>query len=567
MDPCWSLPKSINNEQIKFVSRKLHVAPIIAQLLLNRKLNTVEKAMKFFQPTIADLHDPFLMIDMEKAVERIAVAVRTHEKIMIFGDYDVDGITSVSLLYHVLVNMGCDMYYYIPDRIQEGYGLSINGIDEAKRIGATLIITVDCGITAVDESHYARNNGIDLIITDHHEPSPVLPEAVAIIDPKRVDCNYPFKELAGVGVAYKLAHSILTYLDIDISTLNNHLDLVALGSIADIVPLIGENRILSKFGLKQIERTEKIGLKALITLSRLDKKPIGSGQVMFVLAPRINAGGRIGDAAKGVRLLTTDDPDVAFQLAEKLERENRLRKTIDEKTFAQAQEMIKSSVDFAKERVIVLESDDWHPGIIGIVSSRIVEKYYLPTILISMEGDSGRGSARSIPGFHLYNALKDCSKYLQNFGGHKYAAGLSIHRSNIAHFRRVINEIATREMSSEMLTPVLELDGELNLRDIKRSVVQMLKLFSPYGPQNPKPVMFFSNVELSGTPHIVGNNHLKFKVRQEGRSIDCIGFDMGHYMDEFDYGKSNIDLVGIIEENYWNGKWRLQIRAKDMRIW
>jgi single-stranded-DNA-specific exonuclease len=502
---------------------------------------------------------------MASAVDRIVRALKAQEHIMIFGDYDVDGITATSLLYLVLTRLGANVSFYIPNRISEGYGLSIPGIREAAQRDVTLVISVDCGITATEEVDLARSLGIDLIITDHHEVQEQIPQAQAILNPKRADDDYPDEHLAGVGVAFKLVQGLYRHLGLDDSELENHLDLVALGTAADIVPLVGENRILTKFGLEQVAKTEKVGLRSLVEITGLLGEEIQTGHVVFILAPRINAVGRLGDAQRAIALLATNQRDRARRIARFLNDENRRRKDIDESMLREAQELIKKNIDLEKDRVIILASDKWHPGVIGIVASRVVEQYYRPTVLISLEGNEGKGSGRSISGFNLYEALERCQEHLIRFGGHKYAAGLTIDASKIHVFKERLNQVAMETLSPELLVPSLKIDASVTLDQVDEQLLAALGELAPFGPQNMRPVLMADNLEVVGCPRVVGQNHLKFKVRQNERVLDVIAFDKGERLSDVEVGKRNLSLSFVLEENTWQGRSSLQLRARDLR--
>ena len=505
------------------------------------------------------------MQDMDKAIERLRRAVLSDENILIYGDYDVDGITSISFLYLILKELGANVFYYIPDRQLEGYGLSDKGIDKAKENDINLIITVDCGITGHDEIDRARSYGIDVIVSDHHEPTPVLPNAIAVLDPKRHDCGYPFKQLAGVGVAYKLAQGLLIRMEIDLSILEKYIELVAIGTAADIVPLVDENRIFVKNGLAKLNETENVGLMALINASNLRHREIGTGQIVFVLAPRINAVGRMGDAERAVKLLTTEDAQEAYEIAAILEQENKNRKSVDEETFHEALEQAETQFDPARTRSLVLHKEGWHSGVIGIVASRVVEKFYRPTVLISIEDGVGKGSARSVEGFDLYDAFKQCEDLLIGYGGHKYAAGLTIEQKNIPAFIEKFEQIADKHLNEEDLIPKLAIEAELSLDDIDPKLVKLLKMFAPFGPHNTRPVFMSQNIQVVGTPSIVGMNHLKFKIRQNSNIFDVIGFGMGDLYYRLNPGNHDLDLAYVIEENEYMGRKNIQLRAKDLR--
>jgi len=541
----------------------LEIPPVIARILVNRGIRTKEEARRFFNPEWRDLYDPFLMKGMEKAVDRIVRAL-DHERIFIFGDYDVDGITGVSMLYLFLKEQGAEVTFYIPDRIREGYGLSETGVREAEKRGATLMITVDCGITAVHEVELANQLGIDVIVTDHHEQGKSLPNALAILNPKQEGCPYPFKELAGVGVAFKLVQGLCQRLGLDEACAKQYLDLVALGSSADIVPLLDENRILVKLGLEKLNRLERHGIRALAEISGLLGKPISTGQVVFILAPRINAVGRLGDAERAVHLLITDSEERARTIAHVHESENRNRKTLDEDTFQEAKGMIER-IPWQSSRALVLSKQGWHPGVIGIVASRIVEQYYRPTILIALDEDIGKGSARSIPNFDIHAGLKACEAHLLGFGGHKYAAGLVIHSKDVDRFREAFEKIAEEWIREEDLLPRIWIDAEIALPEITDRFVRLLNSFSPFGPQNMRPVFLARHLQVVGTPRVVGKNHLKFKVRQNGQVFDAIGFGLGDLLYRLSPGDPNLDLVFVIEETMWNGAVKVQLRIKDLK--
>ncbi len=562
----WVVAPEPDAELLQDIAVKTNLEKIIVKILFNRQIDTVEAIQKFLHPSMSDLQDPFLLTNMDKAVERILDALRENEKIMVYGDYDVDGITAASLLYLVLNKLGAQVSYYLPNRLVEGYGLSIEGIHEAKEKGVTLIISVDTGVTAVEEVKYARSEGIECILTDHHEPGETLPDPVALVNPKLKECNYKYGDLSGVGVAYKLAEALYRRLQQDQTELEEHLDLVALGTSADIVPLVGENRVLTKFGIRQISRTTKPGLKSLAFVSGLMGKEIGTGQVVFILAPRINAIGRLGDAQMAIKLLTTKDERLASEIARMLDKENQRRKSIDEKTLNDALEQIRQVVDINEDRAIVLGSEGWHQGVIGIVASRLVEKYHLPTVMIAIDNGEGKGSARSIPGFHLCDALKECEDLLLRYGGHKYAAGLTIKPENIERFRKRLKEVSKRMLTDEDLVAKLYIDSEIELSNIDNKLLDVIETFAPFGPQNMRPVFLTRNCEILGQPYCVGKNHLKMKVRKGDAVFDIIGFGFGDWARKLSSRGSLVDLVYVIEYNSWDGHTRIQLRLKDIRL-
>jgi single-stranded-DNA-specific exonuclease len=561
----WIVRCPPESKEINELVQTLKIPEIIAQILINRGIKTIPEARRFFQADWEHLNDPFLMLDMEKAVDRIIRAIKCNEQIFIYGDYDVDGITSVSLLTLFFEKNNVNVIYYIPDRLKEGYGLSKAGVQQAARIGATLLISVDCGITAFEEVALAKELGIDVIISDHHEPSSVLPNAHAILDPKRKNCNYPFKELAGVGVAYKIVQAIVQKLGLDEEFHKRYIDLVALGSAADIVPLIHENRLLVKKGMEKLNQHDHIGIRALVKTAGLVEKKIGTGQIVFMLAPRINAVGRLGNAERAVRLLVSDSEQQAKNIANIMESENLNRKSIDEDTFQEAIALIEEEFDINTTSAIVLARKGWHSGVIGIVASRIVEKVFRPTIMISLENGIGRGSARSIPNFDIYSALKECEEYLLSFGGHRYAAGLTIEVEQLDQFSKKFRDVAAEMLEEEDLIQKITIDSEINLSEITDKFVRLLRLFAPFGPQNMRPVFLTRKLQVVGNPQIVGKNHLKFKVRQEGQVFDVIGFNLGSLFYRLTPGEDNLDMVYVIEENQWEGHTKIQLRVKDLR--
>ncbi|HFB68276.1 MAG TPA: single-stranded-DNA-specific exonuclease RecJ, partial [Calditrichae bacterium] len=461
MDYKWVIDCDYNDEDVDRLSKELGIPDLLSKILLKRGIDSFEKARHYFRPDLEALHDPFLMKDMERAVDRLVQALENGEKIMVYGDYDVDGVSGASLLYLVLSQLvGPKVSYYIPDRITEGYGLSIKSIDEIAAQGVSLIVTIDCGVTAVEEIAHANQLGIDVIVADHHQPGETLPPAVAVLDPKREDCPYPFKELAGVGVGFKFMQALYKRLGLPESELDQYLDIVALGSCADIVPVIDENRILVRHGLDRINFNPRYGIKALLESSGIEKKEITVGLIVFVLAPRINAVGRMGDAKRAVQLFTARSLQEARAIARELERENKARRNVDETTFKEALEIVENRLDPENDYAFVLYKKDWHPGVIGIVASRIVERYYRPTIMISVVDGIGKGSARSISGFNIYEAIRDCSHLLTAFGGHKYAAGLTIEEEKIPAFIECFKNIARERITPQDLVPQMTIDCE-----------------------------------------------------------------------------------------------------------
>ncbi len=562
----WILAEEPPAGLVDEIVTKMELPVPVVRVLINRNIDTPEKVKRFIDPQLSDLTDPFFLKGMTEAIDRITEALRKNEKIMIYGDYDVDGITATSLLFLVLNRLGAQVDYYLPNRLTEGYGLSEDGIMEAERRAITLIISVDTGITANQEVEFAREHGIDCIITDHHEQGDNLPNAVAIVNPKQFDCPYDLAELAGVGVAYKVAQALYQRLGQDISEIEEHLDLVALGTSADIVPLLGENRTMTRHGFNQIVRTTKPGLKSLTFVSGLMGKEIGTGQVIFVLAPRINAIGRLGDAKQAVKLLTTRDERIASQIARKLDSENKRRKNIDETTLKEAMAMMDEICDLENEKAIILSSEGWHQGVIGIVASRLVERFHLPTILIAIDKGEGKGSARSIPGFHLTEALKECEDTLIRYGGHKYAAGLTIRPEKVEAFRKKMIEVSKCRLSEDDLIPKLYIDSEIELDQINDRFLDNLEMFSPFGPMNMRPIFLTRNLAVVGQPYLVGKNHLKMKVTKGDKTFDVIGFGFGDLVRPLSMRAGTIDMAYVVEYNHWNGITRIQLRVKDIKF-
>lgn len=554
--------------QVDQIMELINVPRVIAQILLNRGVGTFDEARYFLKPTMDDLHNPFLMAGMDQAIERIASAIEKNEHIMIFGDYDVDGTTSTTLLYLTIKLLTDQVSYFIPDRLKEGYGLSIYGIQVAKERGAGLILAVDCGITANKEVDQARLMGLDVIIIDHHVPGETLPDAVAVLNPKRMDCDYPFKELCGVGLAYKVAQALAEQVGLPDHAVYTHMDLVALGTTADIVPLRDENRVLTKYGLAMIQETKKAGLQALINAVGLKQKEIVTGHVVFGLAPRINAAGRMGDANRVVRLLTTENREEAEQLAEELNMENIRRRQQDSVAFEEARDVVENDAFLSEANGIVLASERWHPGIIGIVASRMVEAFSRPVVMIAMNGDTGRGSARTMGDFHLYNAIKECADLLIQFGGHHHAAGLSIARENVTAFQQRFHEVVTANATPEDFISRLNIDSEIEFDEVTPRLMKLLKMLGPFGPDNNHPVLVSRNLTLVGAPNIIGSEktHLKFKVRQNNHVIDAIGFGMADYADQLRAQPNRVHLAYTLEENTWHGKTSTQLRIKDIVV-
>lgn len=504
------------------------------------------------------------MDGMDRAVERAMRALEQGEKMAIYGDYDVDGTNSAAMLYLYFQSLGADVDFYIPDRFTEGYGLSTTGIDRLAATGVRLIITIDCGITAVDQVDYASSIGIEMIICDHHEAGDRIPAAYAVLDPIKPGCNYPFKYLSGCGVGFKLMQGIATRRG-DVETIYSYLDFVAISAAADIVPLIGENRSLVSHGLRKLNDSPRPGLRGLFECAGMKRGNLGTAQIVFGIAPRINAAGRLGDARRAVEMLIEEDEVRAFQRAQELESDNRSRRTIDEETFAEAQRLAERMLAERECRSLVIHNPNWHPGVIGIVASRIVEKYYLPTVLLTSVEGMAKGSARSIAGFDIHKALKQCEYYIEQFGGHKYAAGLSIREDQISDFRVALNEFALNEIDDDMLVPQLHIDTEVHFEELTPRFFHIIKQFSPFGPGNSRPNFVVRGAEIAGYPKIVGKDHLKFRVRSGSGFIEAIGFGMGSRIAELN-GATKYDIVFNIEENEYRGTITQQLRILDFRV-
>ncbi len=567
MNRKWYISEKPDNKLVEQLSKDTNISEIVSELLIKRKISTGDDIEKFLNPDKEIFHNPFLMKDMDLAVERVIEALVNRESILIWGDYDVDGITSTAVLYLFLNNLGANVSYIIPDREIDGYGLSIDGIREAKNNGVSLIITVDCGITSVEEANFANENGIDIIISDHHEPGPELPKVHAIIDPKRKDCNYPFKHLAGVGVAFKLMQGVMKRSGMSVEEANEHLDIVTIGTSADIVPLVGENRKIVVAGLKKITRTNKIGLRALLKRLNLDRKVLTVDNIIFGMAPRLNAAGRMGDAKRAVRLLTSTSHTAATELVKILEIENNRRKEFDTYTLKQAikQNEDKSQYNPDKDKAVVVSHDEWHVGVIGIVASRLLEKYHRPSVVISVENGIGKGSCRSINSVNIYNVLKQCKDLLIQFGGHEYAAGLLIKQEDIPEFKRRFNESVKNSIDEDSLTPFIKLDMEISFFDIDNELVEYLEKFKPFGAENKQPLFISYGVEIVDRPRIVGTNHLKLKLKQNGIIIDAIGFNLANKIKFIDEG-TLVNICYSIEKNTWNGKTYTQLKIKDIKV-
>ena len=562
----WIQPFKTDEKKVATISKQLNINATIAHILLSRELNSKSKIEKYFRSDLNDLYDPFLIPDMEIAVKRIIRALKKGENIVIYGDYDVDGVTSVSILYDSLFHLGGKVSFFIPNRFKEGYGVSEQGIKNVFNRDASLIITVDCGITAIEEVKYAREKNIDVIICDHHEPGEEIPDAVAVLNPKLKNSSYPFKELAGCGVAFKLLQALTSSLGFDQDYAYKYLDLVAIGTAADIVQLLDENRILVKNGLEIINKSPRPGIYALLEIAGLLNRSLTVNSIVFTLAPRLNAVGRISNAKKAVHLLTSKSMQQGKNIARILENENRARKSIDEVTFEEAKGIVERDIDLESKRILVVANNDWHTGVVGIVASRLMEKYNRPAILISIENGIGKGSARSTQNFDIYDAFNKLKELLINFGGHRYAAGITIREENIALLDEEINKLSLGEITQEDMTPKLQLDAEIKLDQLNASFFKGLKMLAPFGPNNMRPVFVTKHLEICGRVNIVGSNHIKVKFKQNGVVLDAIGYNLAKYIDYFNQDGNDINCAYVLEETKWDGQTTIQMRLKDFEV-
>ncbi len=549
------------------ITELLKCPPMIAELLIRRGLKTEAEIEGFFTPDLAQQHSPFLFKDMEIAVARIIRAIENKEKITIYGDYDVDGATATALLLLGLTRVGAIVDFYIPHRMIDGYGLSLSSLDYLKDSGSKLIISVDCGVNALEEIAAINEMGMEIIITDHHNPKDELPTALAIINPKLEDSGYPFPHLAGVGVAFKLLMAVYERLGItsEENTLK-YLDLVAVGTIADIVPLTDENRIFAHIGLQHLINMKNLGLNALIQISGLNQKNLDSNDIVFGIAPRINAAGRMGSAALAVNLLISREEKESEVLAEVIERQNSLRQQLDQRTFYEACEIIeKKYKDLSKTSCMVISSDDWHPGVIGIVASKLVEKYYRPVIMISFKEGFGSGSGRSPGMFDLFGALKHTEHNLHSFGGHKYAVGFTIYQEYIDRFENDLNRYVSQHLDLNEIKPPVKVDHELQLYDIDDMLMEWIERFAPFGPGNSRPIFVTRDVCVCSYPYTVGRNHLKLKVIKDGVTLDLIGYNLGDYV-SLVKKDSLLDIVYTLEYNRFGAQNSIQGKLKDLRL-
>lgn len=569
MDKKWVIKEKGDIVIVEQLAKSLEIDNRVANLLVQRGIHVPDEARSFFAPALSGLHDPFLMKDMNKAVDRISSAIDRNEKILIYGDYDVDGTTSVALVYSFFKKIYSNLGFYIPDRDEEGYGISYKGIDWAVENNYSLIIALDCGIKAIEKIDYATGKGIEFIICDHHLPDEKIPDATAILDPKRADCNYPFKELSGCGVGFKLLQAYSKINNIPFSELIPYLDLVAVSIASDIVPITGENRILAYYGLKQLNENPRTGLKAIIKEASMGGRKIRIGDIVFKIGPRINAAGRIESGKKAVELLTAEDSSFAYEMSRKINDFNVERRKIDQGITQEALQMIASDPKLENSKSTVVYDPGWHKGVIGIVASRLTETYYRPTVVLTESNGLATGSARSVLGFDLYKAINACSDLLENFGGHMFAAGLTMKKENIPLFRKRFEEIVSNTIHDDQLVPRIEVDTEFNLEDISEDFFNILDKFQPFGPGNMPPLFVSRNVIDSGYGKAVGptGEHLKLELVKKDESvkaISAIAFSMSNHLRHIKEGKP-FDVCYSIEINEFRGVSTLQINIKDIK--
>ncbi|WP_346858654.1 single-stranded-DNA-specific exonuclease RecJ [uncultured Draconibacterium sp.] len=569
MDRIWNLKKQGDQNEVKHLSAALNVNMVIARLLVQRGIKTYNEAKAFFRPRLSDLHDPFLMKDMDKAVDRLNIAVEKQEKVIVYGDYDVDGTTSVAMMYSFLKQRIKDIEYYIPDRYSEGYGISPKSIDYAEENGCSLIVVLDCGIKAVEKIANAKQRGIDFIICDHHNPDDEVPPAVAVLDPKQSDCNYPYKELSGCGVGFKLLQAYCQRNDIDPEEIYDLLDLAAVSIAADIVPITGENRVLAYYGLKKLNSNPGIGLQTIINFAGINGTEITISDIVFKIGPRLNASGRIEHGKKSVQILVANDEDKSDLLGEEIDSFNEIRKTLDRDITQEALDTIENSQELKAMNSTVLYNRDWHKGVVGIVASRVTEHFYRPTIILTESNGLATGSARSIRDFDLYEAIGQCSDLLESYGGHMYAAGLTMRIENIPEFQRRFEDIVTKQITDQQQIQTIEVDAKIPLSEITPRFYRILKQFAPFGPHNMTPVFVTEDVFDAGTSRLVGKNqeHLKLDLVEPDVNSGIfpgIAFNQSEAYDVITSG-SPFDVCYSINENEYRGKRNLQLFIRDIK--
>ncbi len=565
MNKRWSLKDNADEGEVKHLSDCLKIDTVLSTLLLQRGIKTYDEARLFFRPDDRHLHDPFLMAGMEKAVLRIENAIANKEKILVYGDYDVDGTTAVALVYSFFKKLYNNLEYYIPDRYREGYGVSTQGIDYAAQHGFSLIIALDCGIKSVNKVAYANGKNIDFIICDHHLPGASLPEAVAVLDPKRDDCDYPFKELSGCGIGFKLVQAYAEKNDIPFEDVTCYLDLVAISIGCDIVHITGENRVLARLGLQKINENPCLGVKTLMEVAGKGNN-YSISDIVFLLGPRINAAGRIDDAKHAVELLISCNEEAAKEKSLLINTKNTERKGHDTQITDEALSLISNNETLINRKSTVVFNENWHKGVIGIVASRLTETYFRPTIVLTRSNGHVAGSARSVPGYDLYEALCGCSDLLIQFGGHRYAAGLTMHPENVEAFSHKFEEVVSATINPNHLIQQIPIDAELRLEQIDPKFFRILSQFAPFGPENMSPVFLTKNVYVSGIAGLVGENHLKMVVIQHGSpGFSCIGFNLGEYVSNIRQD-TPFDICYTIEENTWQEKRSIQLNIKGIRV-
>ena len=563
MEKRWNL-KPVNPAKVSALQEHLKISPVLCTMLTQRDIDTFEEARRYFRPSLQDLHDPFLMKDMHQAVNRIIGALANKEKILVYGDYDVDGTTSVACMYRFLKSLDAAVEFYLPHRYKEGYGISKAGIEFAIDQGFHLIVSLDCGIKSVELVGFAKANGIDFIICDHHLPDETLPPAVAILNTKQSDCPYPFKELCGCGVGLKLIQAICKTMDLPDERWTRYLDLVATAIAADIVSMTGENRVLTFFGLKQVNENPSTGIKALMHLAELKDK-VHVNNLVFVIAPRVNAAGRMDDARKAVELFIEDDFDKALALAEQLHSDNTDRREADSTITEEALALLENDTHNPHRKTTVLYQGHWHKGVVGIVASRLIDKYYRPTIVLTNSGEKVSGSARSVIGFNVYEAIHQCRDLLDNYGGHFYAAGLTMKAENVSAFQARFEEVVAASITADQLVPEVSIDTEIAFKDITPKFYDIVCQMEPFGPDNMRPVFLARNVYESGNSRIVKEAHIKFQLKQGNVLMDGIGFGLS---EKFGLLQPNVplDVVFTLDENEWQGNKKIQLRVIDLKI-
>lgn len=563
MQKKWKI-LSADEAKINDLLQSLKIHPVLCKILVQRGIKTFDQAKDFFRPRLTDLHSPWLMKDMEKAVERIIAAINNNEKILVFGDYDVDGTTAVACMYQFLKKICSSLDFYIPHRYREGYGVSKAGIDFAKENGFTLIISLDCGIKSAELIGYAKEQGIDFIVCDHHLPDEILPPAVAILNPKQIDCHYPYKELCGCGVGFKLMSALAEKLNLPAEAALQYLDLVATAIAADIVPMTGENRVMAFHGIEKVNQNPNYGIKALAKLSGLEKE-LRITNLVFMIAPRVNAAGRMDDARKAVQMFVAESEEEALQYAELLHSDNTDRKEADKTITEEALDQINRNEDWKNRKSTVVFQPHWHKGVVGIVASRLIEHYYRPTIVLTQSGEYAAGSARSVPGFNLYEAIHACKEHLLGYGGHFAAAGMTLEAGQVDAFREKFEQVVSSTITPEQLIPEIVIDAEIALQDIRQPFYDIISQMEPYGPENLRPVFIAKKVIDTGWSKVVKEQHIRFSVQQHNVTVTGIGFGMAekfHLLQQ----KQPIDIVFTIDINEWNGNTSLQIKVIDFRL-